>query len=92
MKQINFEKPDGTQGSVFIVSSILKTLPQLKALIKNMMISVVVILILTGLGLTWWIYREVIAPLDNCLLYTSDAADDMQCVDLGGRRIIKKIF
>ena len=26
----------------------------------------------------------------NCLLYTSDAADDMQCVDLGGRRIIKK--
>ena len=25
-----------------------------------------------------------------CLLYTSDAADDMQCVDLGGRRIIKK--
>ena len=26
----------------------------------------------------------------RCLLYTSDAADDMQCVDLGGRRIIKK--
>eukprot|EP00825_Cyclidium_porcatum_P017349 TRINITY_DN2008_c0_g1_i1.p1 TRINITY_DN2008_c0_g1~~TRINITY_DN2008_c0_g1_i1.p1 ORF type:complete len:314 (-),score=69.06 TRINITY_DN2008_c0_g1_i1:66-1007(-) len=26
----------------------------------------------------------------NCLLYTSDAADDMQCVDLGGRRIIQK--
>ena len=27
----------------------------------------------------------------SCLLYTSDAADDMQCVDLGGRRIIKKV-
>eukprot|EP00831_Metopus_contortus_P001338 TRINITY_DN10487_c0_g1_i6.p1 TRINITY_DN10487_c0_g1~~TRINITY_DN10487_c0_g1_i6.p1 ORF type:complete len:334 (+),score=71.02 TRINITY_DN10487_c0_g1_i6:3-1004(+) len=25
-----------------------------------------------------------------CLLYTSDAADDTPCVDLGGRRIIKK--
>ncbi len=25
-----------------------------------------------------------------CPLYTSDAADDMQCVDLGGRGIIKK--
>ena len=23
-----------------------------------------------------------------CLLYTSDAADDTPCVDLGGRRII----
>ena len=28
----------------------------------------------------------------TCLLYTSDAADDMQCVDLGGRRIIKKVI
>ena len=27
-----------------------------------------------------------------CLLYTSDAADDKPSVDLGGRRIIKKIF
>src|SRR5665213_3733390 len=26
----------------------------------------------------------------HCLLYTSDAADDLLCVDLGGRRIIKK--
>ena len=27
---------------------------------------------------------------DLCLLYTSDAADDLLCVDLGGRRIITK--
>ena len=26
----------------------------------------------------------------NCLLYTSDAADEEDSVDLGGRRIIKK--
>ena len=25
-----------------------------------------------------------------CLLYTSDAADDLLCVDLGGRSIIQK--
>ena len=27
-----------------------------------------------------------------CLLYTSDAADDLMSVDLGGRRIIKKAY
>src|SRR5450756_1457047 len=27
--------------------------------------------------------------ISTCLLYTSDAADDLLCVDLGGRRIIK---
>ena len=26
----------------------------------------------------------------SCLLYTSDAADDLLCVDLGGRRLLKK--
>ena len=34
--------------------------------------------------------RQVMELVDkvtkSCLLYTSDAADDMQCVDLGGRR------
>src|SRR5665811_2268775 len=29
-------------------------------------------------------------PANACLLYTSDAADDLTRVDLGGRRIIKK--
>src|SRR5428012_8405 len=29
-------------------------------------------------------------PVNPCLLYTSDAADDLLCVDLGGRRIMKK--
>ena len=31
-----------------------------------------------------------LAITQPCLLYTSDAADDLLCVDLGGRRIIKK--
>ena len=30
------------------------------------------------------------AESNHCLLYTSDAADDLLCVDLGGRRLIKK--
>ena len=35
--------------------------------------------------------RDVLGELMyNCLLYTSDAADERSSVDLGGRRIIKK--
>src|SRR5680860_1737976 len=33
--------------------------------------------------------RSLISRRCACLLYTSDAADDLLCVDLGGRRIIK---
>ncbi|VTU62519.1 proline iminopeptidase [Lactobacillus rhamnosus GG] [Lacticaseibacillus rhamnosus] len=32
----------------------------------------------------------MVVKIKDCLLYTSDAADDTPCVDLGGRRIIKK--
>ena len=34
--------------------------------------------------------RGNLFPVDFCLLYTSDAADELLCVDLGGRRSIKK--
>src|SRR5450756_1700759 len=33
--------------------------------------------------------RDLRGRPHGCLLYTSDAADDLLCVDLGGRRIIK---
>ena len=34
--------------------------------------------------------RKLREKLGICLLYTSDAADEEDSVDLGGRRIIKK--
>ena len=37
-------------------------------------------------------FHKTIINNKTCLLYTSDAADDTPCVDLGGRRIIKKNF
>src|SRR5680860_264803 len=33
-----------------------------------------------------WLFHSILSPYINCcLLYTSDAADDLLCVDLGGR-------
>ena len=51
----------------------------------------------SGYGLMSKPLIEVVAAVDydegactSCLLYTSDAADDLPCVDLGGRHNIKK--
>src|SRR5665811_247310 len=47
-------------------------------------------------GLFHWVKPKdlkccaIFRRLLSCLLYTSDAADDLTRVDLGGRRIIKK--
>src|SRR5665213_491103 len=45
------------------------------------------LLILNKLGHRLVAIDETFIP---CLLYTSDAADDLLCVDLGGRRLINK--
>ena len=42
------------------------------------------------LGIPVWWLSTAPERIYVCLLYTSDAADDLLCVDLGGRRIIKK--
>src|SRR5665213_2075276 len=42
-----------------------------------------------GTNTTATLTVNVASNSSNCLLYTSDAADDLLCVDLGGRRIIK---
>ena len=34
--------------------------------------------------------QAIIGILFICLLYTSDAADELLCVDLGGRRILQQ--
>ena len=65
VKQIDFETSEHGKGSLFVVSSVFKTLPQIEELIRNMLAAVVIILTVTALGLTWWIYRGVISPLDK---------------------------
>eukprot|EP00658_Telonema_sp_P-2_P024174 TRINITY_DN19701_c0_g1_i8.p1 TRINITY_DN19701_c0_g1~~TRINITY_DN19701_c0_g1_i8.p1 ORF type:complete len:312 (-),score=86.05 TRINITY_DN19701_c0_g1_i8:34-969(-) len=43
-----------------------------------------------NLGPHPWTQLPSLTPSKSCLLYTSDAADEEDSVDLGGRRIIKK--
>ena len=43
-----------------------------------------------GFLIAAWTEVAAIGSVSNCLLYTSDAADERSSVDLGGRRIIKK--
>ena len=65
IKQVNFTTANVRDGRVYIVCSVFDVVPQLKDLMKNMVVAVVLILAITALGLTWWVYRGLIAPLDK---------------------------
>ncbi|MGI6095264.1 MAG: sensor histidine kinase [Lachnospiraceae bacterium] len=63
VRQVDFILHDGRTGSAFIVTNALQSIPQYSELIKNMIVTVVLILVCTGLGLSLWIYRGIATPL-----------------------------
>lgn len=65
IKQIDFTFSDGSEGSVFIVTSASTVFPQMKALLMDMAVAIVVILIFTGAVMTFWIYTSITSPLNK---------------------------
>lgn len=63
VKQLDTELEDGSEVSIFIVSSANKIISQIKKLLVDLSISIVVILIVTALIMIMWIYAGIHAPL-----------------------------
>ena len=65
VKQIDLQFSDGTTGSAFIITGVAAAIPQMKALVRDILIAVVVILIVTGALLSTWIYHGISAPMNR---------------------------
>lgn len=63
IKQIDFQYPDKSEGSLFIVSQVDDFVPEVKSMLSEMLMSGVMILILTGVILTFWVYQSILKPL-----------------------------
>ena len=75
IKQIDFRYRDGSEGTAFIVTILEETVPEIKGLIFDVLISVVVILILTAAMLTVWVYASLINPIKKLQLATQNIKD-----------------
>jgi signal transduction histidine kinase len=65
VKQVDFDCPDGDEGSAFIVTVLEEPIPEIKNLSLDMLIAIFVILILTACMLTIWIYTSMINPIQK---------------------------
>lgn len=72
IKQIDFKTAGDDKYSIFIVTSTKGVVPQLKSLVLDVLISIVVILILTSSILTMWIYRGIVTPLQKLRMATTN--------------------
>ena len=70
VKQVDYENSDGKECSAFIVTKTDQIAPQITGMAKELGIVIVLILVFTSLGLSFWIYRGVISsacsPLSGC--------------------------
>ena len=65
IKQMDFAFPDGAAGSAFIVSNVDDLVPEVKSMIKEMLIMGITILVFAGIVLTFWVYRSILSPLNK---------------------------
>lgn len=63
VRQIDFHFSDGQEGSLFIVTAMEQILPEVKGILIDLLISVVLILVFTAGMLTIWIYQGIINPI-----------------------------
>lgn len=75
IKQIDFVYPDRDDGSVFIITFLEETVPEIKSLMTDVLVSVVLILVLTACMLTVWIYTSLINPIKKLQIAAQNIKD-----------------
>ena len=75
VKQVDYENSDGKECSAFIVTKTDQIAPQITGMVKELGIVIVLILVFTSLGLSFWIYRGVIGPLEQLKKATQNIKD-----------------
>ena len=62
---MDFTFPDGQGGSAFIISNVDDLIPEVKSMIREMLILGITILVFAGIVLTYWVYRSILSPLNK---------------------------
>lgn len=75
IRQIDFKYSDGSQGSVFIITILEETIPELKNLAADILVSILLILVLTACMLTVWIYTSLINPIRKLQIAAQNIKD-----------------
>ena len=72
LKQVDFTYKDGAEGSLFLVMTVQKILPEIKQLAIDLVVSVILILCFTAAMMTVWIYQGIINPIKKLQVATQN--------------------
>jgi signal transduction histidine kinase len=76
IKQVDFLFSDGDEGSAFIISDVKEMIPELRSMLIDMAVSVLLIQILVAGMMTIWIYNGMIGPVRRLQTATKNIMED----------------
>lgn len=75
VKQLDFQTQEDEQCSLFLVMDMLSLMPEMEQLMRDVIISIIFILIITSALLIIWIHRSVVLPLAQMQIATQNIKD-----------------
>lgn len=75
LKQVDFIYPDGGKGSLFIVTNVSDSMPEVKSMLKEMICAGALILCFTAALLMLWVYHSLLQPLHKLQEATKQIKD-----------------
>lgn len=75
IKQLNFKDSEGNSAILYIITSTECVIPEVKALLIEAIVALVIILLVTAIMLTVWIYRSIITPIKKLRIAAENIKD-----------------
>lgn len=75
IKQVDYVYKSGARGTAFIITDVGDMIPEVKTLVREVILAIIFILILTAALLIFWIYRGVVIPLGRMKIATQNIKD-----------------
>lgn len=75
IKQLNFRDSEGNSAILYIITSTECVIPEVRALLIEAIVALVVILLVTAIMLTVWIYRSIITPIKKLRIAAENIKD-----------------
>ncbi len=63
VKKVNFTFADGSQGSIYLVTKVNSIVSE--ALVTAMLVAMIIVLVVTGILLIWWLRRSMFRPMNE---------------------------
>lgn len=75
IKEIGFKIAENENGCIYMITEMEKVIPQIKEMVLEMFIAIVIVVVLTSLILGVWIQKSIMRPLNKLTVATKKIAE-----------------